>query len=277
MEVGEAVRATSGMWLLLIRGARQGRRRVKPCPPPVLPLSPYLSSPQRGPQRTPALPRGIQARLSRKVQSPSLLQQARWGCQIAWGLGCPRNTRLHPRLGFRNAVQSSARQAGWACGTPRRTAVPRAPGIPLQDGSEGVGWQALGEGRDLEAARAATVMPGGRQGAARPGHLFCQTGPSLVLLLPPSLHPPALPQLFPWPRSCCSNRSGVSGTKPRIPSPAMQLGQSRTHGPAPHGCSCTPTLGLGVFAPARTRPHPFWHQHSPRRLHDAQGRALPVP
>ena len=66
-----------GTWLLLIHGARQGQRRVKPCLPPALPLSPYLSSPQRGPQHTPALPRGIQARLSGTAQSPSPLQQAR--------------------------------------------------------------------------------------------------------------------------------------------------------------------------------------------------------
>lgn len=35
-------------------------------------------------------------------------------------------------------------------------------GIPLRDGSEGIGRRALGEGSNPEAARAATVMPGGR-------------------------------------------------------------------------------------------------------------------
>lgn len=85
---------------------------------------------------------------------------------------------------------------------------------------------------------------------------------------------PLLPRIPPFSRSCFHGHRAAAATaagSPCIPSLAMHPGQSRAHGPASRGCSRTPALGLGVFAPAHAHPRPFWHQHLPHRLPDARG------
>lgn len=131
--------------------------------------------------------------------SPLTSPAGKGGCRITRSLGCSWDTQLRPRLGLRNAVQSSAWWAGRPCGTPGRSAVPRAQGS-----LSGVAQRELAGGRWGKEPQQSCREEG-------EGELLAP-GTSFVRHVHPLLPriPPALPQLFPWPQSCCSNRSRVS-------------------------------------------------------------------
>lgn len=193
------IQAASSALLLLIYGPKQGHRRVKASPPQAPPPSAPTCHCHAGSCHdwdTNALqpcpegskhvsPRGTIAAPAPRSWPAFLLstsRQAKGDAELLEVRDALGTGGFVPTLGSEMPCRA---QHGVYDGHVR-LCCPKPQGPACGGSPEGRWLAGTGEGSGPEAAGAATVVLGGRRGAARPGHFLCQARPSLVRLLPPS-------------------------------------------------------------------------------------------